>query len=45
MQKGTPVMSKAESLNVIQENYDELSSNSANDNESDHNSDSNYEEE
>ena len=38
-------MSEAESLNVIQENYDELSSNSANNNESDHNSDSNYEEE
>ena len=38
-------MSEAESLNAIQENYDELSSNSANDNESDYDSDSNYEEE
>ena len=39
------MISEAESLNAIQENYDKLSSNSANDNESDHDSNNNYEEE
>ncbi|CAG8489902.1 16744_t:CDS:2 [Dentiscutata heterogama] len=42
--KLSPAMSKAKSLNVIQENYNELSLNSANNNENNHNSDSNYEE-
>ncbi|CAG8810316.1 37767_t:CDS:2 [Gigaspora margarita] len=47
LQKGPvsfPAMSEAESLNAIQENYNELSSNSTNDNESDYNSNGNYEE-